>query len=60
MATSSIGRKIVIDTDAADRMIAQIEEQDAKGNPPIPRGRIKWGNVDKTVASINRKYANAG
>lgn len=59
MATSSIGRMIVVDNEAADRMIAQIEEQERTGGPKIQRGKIKWGDADKVIAAMNRKYSNA-
>jgi hypothetical protein len=57
MATSSIGRKIVIDNAAADRMIAQIEEQDA--NPqPYKRRKLNWGDPKELAESLRREYAN--
>jgi hypothetical protein len=57
MATSSIGKLIVIDDEAADRMIAQIEEQDA--NPqPYKRHEIKWGDPKKLADALSREYAD--
>ena len=57
MATSSIGKLIVIDDEAADRMIAQIEEQEA--NPrPYKRHQIKWGDPKKPAEALGREYAD--
>jgi hypothetical protein len=57
VAPSSIGKVIVVDDDAADRMIAQIEEQEA--NPePYRRHSIKWGNPKKLAEALGKEYAN--
>jgi hypothetical protein len=57
MATSSIGKLIVIDDDATDRMIAQIEEQDANPQPYVRR-EIKWGDPKKLAEALSREYAS--
>jgi hypothetical protein len=57
MATSSIGKLIVIDDEAADRMIAQMDEQDANPQPYIRR-EIKWGDPKKLAEALSRKYAD--
>jgi hypothetical protein len=57
MATSSIGKLIVVDDEAADRMIAQIEEQET--NPrPYERHQIKWGDPKELTEALSREYAN--
>ena len=59
MATSSIGKLIVIDDEAADRMIAQIEEQEADPRP-YKRHQIKWGNPKKLAEALSKEYADEG
>ncbi|MCL2807073.1 MAG: hypothetical protein FWD27_02755 [Coriobacteriia bacterium] len=57
MATSSIGKLVIIDDNAADRMIAQIEEQEA--NPrPFKRRKIKWGDPKKLAEALSTEYAD--
>jgi hypothetical protein len=50
---------IVVDNEAADRMIAQIKDQERTGGPKIQRGKIKWGDSDKVISDMNRKYEHA-
>jgi hypothetical protein len=58
MATSSIGRAIVIDDKSADIMIAAMEETEA--NPPKPRTReIKWADPEKVLESWTRNREHA-
>ncbi|MDR1358041.1 MAG: hypothetical protein LBJ48_01600 [Coriobacteriales bacterium] len=57
MATSSIGRAIVLNDEMADRLIEQMEEVEA--NPPTPHTvKIKWGDPKKFAEALSRKYAH--
>jgi hypothetical protein len=57
MATSSLGKLIVIDDEAADNIIAAIEEQDA--NPkPYTRRKIQWGDPKELAETLHREYAH--
>jgi hypothetical protein len=54
MATSSIGRAVVVDDKSADIMIAAMEE--AEINPLKSRTReIKWADPEKVLESWARK-----
>ncbi|MDR2108768.1 MAG: hypothetical protein LBP28_04845 [Coriobacteriales bacterium] len=57
MATSNIGKLIVIDDGAADQMIAQMDEQDANPQPYVRR-EIKWGDPKKLAEALSREYAS--
>jgi hypothetical protein len=56
MATSSLGKLIVIDDEAADNIIAAIEDQEA--NPkPYARRKILWGDPNELAETLHREYA---
>jgi hypothetical protein len=58
MATSSIGRAIVVDDKSADIMIAAMEDTEA--NPPKSRMRkIKWADPKKVLDSWAQKSKHA-
>ncbi|MDR1088445.1 MAG: hypothetical protein LBL23_04165 [Coriobacteriales bacterium] len=55
MATESIGRTIYLDDEAADRLIAAIEHEDA--HPSKPARRVTpWGDPKKFMLALERKY----
>jgi hypothetical protein len=57
MATSSFGKLIVIDDEAADNIIAAIEEQDANPKPSVRR-EIRWGDPKKLAEALHEEYAH--
>jgi hypothetical protein len=57
MATESIGKTIYLDDEAADRLIAAMEYEDA--HPSKPAERITpWGDPEKLMQALERKYAS--
>jgi hypothetical protein len=57
MATESIGKTIYLDDEAADRLIAAIEYEDAHPSKPVKRV-TPWGDPKKLMQALERKYAD--
>jgi hypothetical protein len=58
MATESIGKTIYLDDEAADRLIAAIEYEDA--HPSKPAKRVTpWGDSQEIAKRLERKYSRA-
>jgi hypothetical protein len=58
MATESIGKTIYLDDEAADRLIAAIEYEDA--HPSKPAKRVTpWGDPKEIAERLKRKYTSA-
>jgi hypothetical protein len=57
MATESIGKTIYLDDEAADRLIAAIEYEDAHPSKPAKQ-LTPWGDPKKFMQALEQKYAN--
>jgi hypothetical protein len=58
MATESIGKTIYLDDEAADRLIAAIEYEDA--HPSKPAQRVTpWGDSKEIAKRLERKFSRA-
>lgn len=59
MATESIGKTICLDDEAADRLIAAIEYEDA--HPSKPKKQVTpWGDSKEFMQVLERKFSNGG
>jgi hypothetical protein len=57
MATESIGKTIYLDDEAADRLLAALEYEDAHPSKS-PRQLTPWGDPEKFMQALERKYAD--